>query len=142
MANHACTLLVLILLSTVGCGKLPLLSENRKNFPPWERLPDGGGITYLEKFTYDPGHDPIYLAKIEYQDSTDIQRFAKEFGLVPYTSLEQPHSFIGVLESPPIWFPLEKVTSHYFFPSEQEHYVANLWVNEVEKVMIIERSWW
>jgi hypothetical protein len=126
-----------------GCGKTPLISENRKNFAPWDKLPDGDGITYLAKYEHDPGHDPIYLAKFRYADDIALQKVIDTFGLVSHGAGAPPDSFVTVLESPPAWYPLQKVTQVFVFPQiSSEDYVANLWVNADERTAIIERSWW
>jgi hypothetical protein len=136
------TWLVLGLILSVGCEGMPLFNENRQNFPPWEKLPEGGGITYVEKFTHDPGLDPIYLALIKYEDDAALAKAIDTFGLIQHSTLDAPTTFAEVLDNKPSWFPLKKVTHLYVFPEGTHEYVANLWVNADEKTMIIERSWW
>jgi len=137
------TVVVAMLFAQAGCGKVPLLSENRENFAPWEKLPEGNGITYLEKFTRDPGIDPIYLAKMRYADEAAMQRVISTFGLVACESPRDVASFAEALgKEKPRWFPLEGVTAIYVYPGDGREYVSNLWVDAKERVMILERSWW
>lgn len=135
----ACLVLIFILSS---CGKIPLLSENRKNFPPWEKLPDGNGIHYIEKLTRDPGIDPLYLAKLTYDDDAALQRIIDTFGFVHHDGAKNPSTYTTTLDPKPSWFPLPSVTDHYVFPSGEHEYVANLWVDKKSKTAIIERTWW
>jgi hypothetical protein len=132
----------ILLLSSSGCGKTPLLSENRKNFPPWEKLPEGNGIHYVDKLTRDPGIDPLYLAKLTYHDEAALQKIIDTFGLVPHNGTDEPSTFTTTLNPPPTWFPLQTVTDRYVFPPGQHEYVANLWVDKESKTAIIERTWW
>jgi len=137
------TIIAALLLTQAGCGKVPLLSENRENFAPWEKLPEGNGITYVEKFTRDPGIDPIYLAKIRYADDAAMWRVITTFGLVACEDTREVSSFAESLgKDKPHWFPLEDVTAIYVYPDGDHEYVANLWVNAHEKLMVLERSWW
>jgi hypothetical protein len=127
----------------IGCGPIPTIRENHKGLAPWEKLPAGNGITYLEQFTDDPGREPVYLAKIKYDDDAALQTVIKTFGLVPNSSLQAPSSWVGKRKLAPAWFPLNKVTQLYFYVDEDnKQHVANLWVNEDEQVVILERSWW
>ena len=137
-------LVLLVLLTVAGCGKIPLISPNRKNFAPWEKLPEGNGIRYVEKFARDPGIDPLYLAKMTYDDDTALQLVLDSFGLVPRDDTHGESTFTTTLRDPqPSWFPLNGVTHVYVYPSKpDEEYVSNLWVNADEKVMILERTWW
>lgn len=133
---------IAFLFTSSGCGKIPLLSENRKSFPPWEKLPDGNGIHYVEKLTRDPGIDPLYLAKLTYDDDAALQKIIDTFGFVPHDGIEEPSTFTTTLNPQPNWFPLPTVTDLYVFPSGQHEYVANLWVDKESKTAIIERTWW
>jgi hypothetical protein len=143
MNRSAYRSMCILLILSVGCGPFPKIRENHKNLPPWEKLPAGNGITYLEKFTDDPGMEPHYLAKIKYDDVVALLRLITTFGLITHTSPEAPRSWAGKLaKGAPIWFPLDKVTKIFIFPDNPHQYVANLWVNEDEQVMILERSWW
>ena len=145
MKNQRTICLALLLLFIAsGCGKIPLISPNRKNFPPWEKLPEGNGIRYVEKLTRDPGIDPLYLAKMIYDDDTALQLVLDTFGLVPRDDAHDDSTFTTTLgDSQPSWFPLDGVTHVYVYPSKpNEEYVSNLWVNADEKVMILERTWW
>lgn len=138
-------LISLFFVTFAGCGKIPLISPNRKDFPPWEKLPEGNGVTYLEKFTYDPGIDPVYLAKMRYDDHAALQLVIDTFGLVPRDDINEVSSFAEILgDEKPRWFPLDDVTDIYVYPSGEDEfeYVSNLWINATEKVMILERSWW
>ena len=121
---------------------MPVFSENRKNFAPWEKLPEGNGITYLAKFKHDPGIDPIYLAKIKYQDEAALQKVIDTFGLVLHETGDPPSSFVDVLKDKPSWFPLQHVTKIYACPQSEHDYVANVWIDADERTLIIERSWW
>ncbi|MCA9199473.1 MAG: hypothetical protein KDA87_18130 [Planctomycetales bacterium] len=145
MANQRIRCLALLVLFAVsGCGKIPLISPNRKNFPPWEKLPEGNGIRYVEKLTRDPGIDPFYLAKMTYHDGDALQLVLDTFGLVPRDETHDASTFTSTLgDSLPAWFPLDGVTHVYVYPSKpNEEYVSNLWVNADEKIMILERAWW
>lgn len=133
---------IALLFTSSGCGKIPLLSENRKSFPPWEKLPDGNGIHYVERLTRDPGIDPLYLAKLTYDDDTALQKIIDTFGFVPHDGIGEPSTFTTTLNPQPNWFPLPTVTDLYVFPSGQHEYVANLWVDKESKTAIIERTWW
>ena len=136
--------LVLLMFFITGCGEIPGISENRKNFAPWEKLPEGNGITYVETFTQDPGIDRIYLAKMAFEDEAALQTVINTFGLVPHDNEDDVESFAGVFkDNQPEWFPLRDVTDVYVFPSQYgQEYVANLWVDANNKVMILERTWW
>ncbi len=145
MANQRVLCMSLLLLvACSGCGKIPLISPNRKNFPPWEKLPEGNGIRYVEKLTRDPGIDPLYLAKMTYEADAALRLVLDRFGLVVRKDAHAGSTFTGTLgESQPDWFPLDSVTHVYVYPSRPgEEYVSNLWVNADEKVMILERTWW
>jgi hypothetical protein len=132
-----------LLVALGGCGTVPGISENRKNFAPWDKLPQGDGITYLAKYELDPGIDPIYLAKIQYSDDVALQKVLDTFGLVSHEASTPPDSFVSVLKNPPAWYPLQKVTQIFAYPqSSSVDYVANLWVNADEHTAILERSWW
>lgn len=131
-----------LLLCTLGCGKIPLLSENREGFPPWEKLPEGNGIHYVEKFTRDPGTDPLYLAKMTYADDAALRTVIHTFELVPHEGPDRPSTFTTTLDPAPPWFPLKNVTDIYAFPSGTNEYVSNLWVDRQSKVIILERTWW
>lgn len=134
-------LLLTILL--IGCGRVPKISENHKGLPPWEKLPEGNGITYLEKFTHDPGMEPFYLAKMKYNDDADLQRVISTFSLEAHSSLEPPNSQVKSRTKALSWYPLRNVTRLYIYPNgNQDQYILNLWVNEDEHTMIVERSWY
>ena len=136
------TAFVVLLLCVLGCGKIPALSENRKNFPPWEKLPEGNGIHYVEKLTRDPGIDPLYLAKMTYANEAALENVIRTFGLVAHQGPDEPSTFTTTLNPAPKWFPLNKVTDVYAFPPGSDEYVANLWVDKESKTMILERTWW
>lgn len=131
----------LIILCVGGCGKLPLISENRKNFAPWEKCPEQGGIRYIEKYVRDPGHDPIYLALIKYESDADLTLVVQTFGLNISTTPKRLTSYAASLKSPPSWFPLKDAKDVYAYPSSDDGYTSNLWVDTDKKVMILERSW-
>ena len=135
---------LLLLFAVAGCGKIPIISPNRKNFPPWEKLPEGNGVCYIEKLTRDSGIDPLYLAKMTYDDDSALQLVLDTFGLVPRDDTHDDSTFTTTLnDSQPAWFPLEGVTHVYVYPAKHnEEYVSNLWVNADEKTMILERTWW
>ena len=134
ISQHFLYLALLILLSASGCG------QNRNNSPPWERLPAGDGIRYVEKLTHDPAVDPLYLAKMTYDDAAALQRVLDTFGLVPRGENDDNTTFTTMLDdSQPTWFPLTDVTDVYYYPANpEEDYLSNLWVNAEEKVMILE----
>ncbi len=133
-------LTLLISLSISGCGNLALTGPDRKNTAPWERLPEGNGICYVEKLTHDPAVDPLYLAKMTYDDVEALQLVLDTFGLVPRNEKDDESTFTTMLDdSQPTWFPLTEVTDIYVYPARHdEDYVSNLWVNADEKVMILE----
>jgi hypothetical protein len=134
---------LLLVLVLNGCERIPLISENRKDFAPWEKLPEGNGITYLQKFTRDPGTDPIYLAKMKYDDDVALQLVVKTFRLIPVDDKNGVSSFAECLgDEKPAWFPLDGVTDIYIYPSGTGEYVSSLWVNRNAHEMILERSWW
>ena len=134
----------LIAVLTIGCSDVPLFSENRVNFPPWEKLPEQEGINYLQKRVVDAGIDPHYLALIEYGDDADLQLVLDTFMLVPLDG-EPNSSFVDAIGAPS-WFPLEGTTQTFCYrngPGEEDfQYVSNLWVNPDENLMILERTWW
>ena len=145
MTIHFVSYLALpLLFAFTGCGKIPLISPNRKNFPPWEKLPEGNGIRYIDRFTRDSGIDPLYLAKMSYDDDAALQLVIETFGLVPRDETHGDLTFTTTLgDSKPPWFPLQGVTDVYVYPSRDgEEYVSNLWVDSNNKVMILERTWW
>jgi hypothetical protein len=131
-----------ILFVAIGCGKIPIFSPNRKNLAPWDSLPEGNGISYVEKFVDDPGRDPLYLAKIKYEDAAALQRVIAHFGLELDPTLEPPSSRAGNRKATPPWYPLINATHLYVYTDDWGgNYIGTLWVNENEKTMIIERSW-
>lgn len=131
-----------MLFCALGCGRTPVLSENRTNFPPWEKLPEGNGIHYVEKLTRDPGIDPLYLCKMTYDDDSALQNVISTFGLIPHQGPDEPATFTTTLDPAPTWFPLHKFTDQYVFPQGRHEYVANLWIDKESKTMILERAWW
>ncbi|MGC4002685.1 MAG: hypothetical protein QM811_05925 [Pirellulales bacterium] len=108
-------------------------------------MPAGNGIVYLETFTDDPGMEPVYLAKIRYDDDAALRRVIDAYGVIPHSSLTPPNSFAGKRKPAPAWFPLANATKLYIFPEPDgsvDQYAANLWVNTNEQVIILERAWW
>jgi hypothetical protein len=140
--RQAYWLILCFMAGCIGCGRIPILSENRENFAPWEKLPDGNGIKYIEKFTRDPGVDPLYLAKISYDDQTALRLVVDTFDLVAGDKQNVISSFAESMREKPAWFPLEGVTAIYVYPKSDHEYVANLWVNTDAQIMILERAWW
>ncbi len=125
-----------------GCEKVPLVSENRKYFAPWDKLPESEGIKYVDKFVRDNGSDPIYLALISYEDDSDLQKMSDTFGLTQQADLKPPLTFTSVLNPPPSWFPLENADRLYIYPQGSQQYASNMWVDTVGKRIVLERSWW
>lgn len=139
LLRHSAFWLAVIL---VGCGKLPLLSENRVGFAPWDRLPGNGGIHYVARFAHDVGHDPTYLAIIKFDSEPDLQRIVSEFELEQLPVLEPELSF-GNLKPAPHWFAAKHCTRLYVFPRFiQTRCVTNLWVDDAGNFAVIERSWY
>ncbi|WP_397568820.1 hypothetical protein [Schlesneria sp. T3-172] len=135
--------LCLAIFQIAGCGKIPLISENRKNFPPWEKCPEQGGLRYVEKFVRDPGHDPIYLALMSYESDTDLELVVNTFGLIQSSLDKESESRANNLTPKPSWFPLKNAKTLYVFPeSFGQGYSSNLWVDPDSKMMLLERTWW
>ncbi|MGB7324152.1 MAG: hypothetical protein WBD31_04730 [Rubripirellula sp.] len=124
------------------CAGAPLLFPNREGFPPWEKFPDGNGITYVDKYTHDPGIDPLYLASFRYDDDAALERFIQTFGLVPLQGEEDAATFTTTMPDPVPWFPLSNVTTQYVYPDKDVEYVANVWIDSTQNYGIIERTWW
>ncbi|HUG67239.1 MAG TPA: hypothetical protein VMM76_05790 [Pirellulaceae bacterium] len=139
--------IALLSVACIGCN-FPLLNPNREGFPPWEKLPDGHGITYIEMYTHDPGIDPLYLASFHYADDAALQLVVDTFGLAPLPDGTEVSTFTTTIPDPIDWFPLKNVTSIYVhpdsnsYPGGKREYVANLWVDSSENIAIIERTWW
>lgn len=133
---------VLLLFAIAGCDGHPIFSPNREGFPPWEKYPDGKGVTYVNKYTHDPGIDPTYLASFRYDDAASLDRYVQAFGLVPLADGEDASTFTTTIPDEIPWFPLANVTERYVYPDKEAEYVANIWVESAKNVAIIERSWW
>ena len=137
---------VLAILS-VGCS-FPLINPNREGFAPWEKLPDGNGITWINKYSHDPGIDPLYLASFRYDDDVALQLVIDTFGLSPRPENTEVATFTDTIPDSISWFPLTNVTSTFVFsgsssyPGGTREYVSNLWVDASQKVAIVERTWW
>ncbi|TWT78681.1 hypothetical protein CA13_00770 [Planctomycetes bacterium CA13] len=125
-----------------ACSGVPLISPNREGFPPWEKILDGNGITWINKYTHDPGIDPLYLGSFRYDDDDALQRVIDTFGLEPYSGDDEVPTFTGTVPDPVPWFPLQNVDSIYSYPDADVEYVANVWVDAEQNVAIIERTWW
>ena len=126
----------------VGCSGHPLISPNREGFPPWEKMPDGNGITYVNKYTHDPGIDPLYLASFRYDDDAALERAVNTFGLVLLPDGEDAPTFTTTMPDALSWFPLTNVTGRYVHPDDDTDYVANLWVDSNQNLAVIECTWW
>lgn len=120
----------------------PLLFPNREGFPPWEKFPDGNGITYVNKYSHDPGIDPLYLASFKYADDAALERFVKTFGLVAHPTDEHAPTFTTTMPDSVPWFPLSNVTKRYIYPGKDAEYVSNIWIDSSQNFGIIERTWW
>lgn len=127
---------------SIGCGGQPLIAPSRVGFPPWEKLPDGNGITYVNKYTHDVGIDPLYLASFQYDDDAALERVIQTFGLVLLPDGEDATTFTTTMPDAVQWFPLTNVTERYVYPDDNVEYVANIWVDSTQKLAIIERTWW
>ena len=123
---------------------MPCYRKTARILRPGRNCPPGMGSLTLEKFTRDPGIDPIYLAKMSYADDAVLDRVIDTFGLVPTDTEDCVSSFATELPDDirPNWFVLDGYTDVYVFPSGEHEYVCNLWVNPATRLMIIERSWW
>lgn len=120
-----------------------MISPNRKNFAPWEKLPAGNGVSYLEKYE-GAGIDPMYLAMMSYEDHDALRLVIETFGLVPQDEGNRVSTFTNTLgDRTPEWFSPELATEIYVFPAGfKEGYVSNLWINTNNRTMILERTWW
>jgi hypothetical protein len=139
--------LAILALTCTGCT-FPLFNPNREGYAPWEKLPDGDGITWINKYSHDPGIDPLYLASFRYDDDAALQRVVDTFGLSPLPENTDVATFTSTLPEPIEWFPLPNVTATFVFgdsnsyPGGTREYVSNLWVDSSQKIAIIERTWW
>lgn len=125
----------------VGCGRLPLVSENREGFAPWERFPPQAGFRYLDTYVHDAGHDPTYLALIDFDSDADLQKIVREFDLEESTATEPEISF-ATLKSPPKWFNEKHCTKLFVCPAcKQTRCAINLWVDTSRNIAVLERSW-
>ena len=81
---------------------------------------------------------------MSYADNAVLQRVIDTFGLIPRDAGKDVSSFAEILpdDTRPAWFLLDGYTDVYVFPSGEHEYVCNLWVDQKNKRMIIERSWW
>lgn len=135
-------LTAILMLANFGCSGYPLISPNREGFAPWDKLPEGDGITYVNKYTHDPGIDPLYLALFRYADDAALQRAVQTFGLVPLANGEDSPTFTTTMPEMLSWFPLANVTERYVVPDDDVAYVANIWVDSMQNLAVIERTWW
>lgn len=102
----------------------------------------GNGDSSLEKYTHDPGIDPLYLAMFEYDDETVLAKVVDTFGLVPHDGDSQLVTLTETIPDELTWFPLSHATEIYVFPAGEHEYTTTLWVDENRRVGIIERTWW
>ena len=136
-------LTALLVFFLAGCGGNPAQFGSRAGFPPWEKLPEGNGIHYLEKYTRDHLLDPLYLAKFSYDDEAALANVINTFQLVPHDGQAKVSTFTGTITPSLNWFPLPKVTEIYVYPENEDHeYVSTLWVDTKNQVAVIERTWW
>ncbi|WP_162273284.1 hypothetical protein, partial [Rubripirellula obstinata] len=139
--------LAILAFAAVGCS-FPLLNPNREGFAPWEKLPDGNGITWVNKYVHDPGIDPLYLASFRFDDETALQLVVKTFGLSPLPADTDVATFTETMPDSIDWFPLPNVSSTYVFADSNSYrggnreYASNLWVDSTQNLAIIERTWW
>ena len=63
----------LIWLAIAGCNH-PLGTPDLTGFAPWERLPDGNGITYVHQFRTGHSMNPTFLALFEYSSDQALKR--------------------------------------------------------------------
>lgn len=139
-------LLVLIALAAFpGCDiSIPVIDSNQDNLAPWTTIPESSGLRYLEKYRLT-GMEPRFLAKAEFSKSSDIDQFIDYFQLkkVDLINSSWPPSFDAS------GFTLDCDTDMYSasvpekkdFDSNGTAIVVNLWVDQVSKVLIIEKSW-
>lgn len=143
MTTRCCTAVIaLVATLLIGCGDAPLISPNREGFAPWDKLPRGRGIHYVEKYTHDPGIDPLYLAQISYDDDDALATVIDTFDLVRKDEDSDIVSFANTMADAPRWFPLQNVTEIYSSPIGKHEQVTNLWVDAGRQTAIIERTWW
>ena len=125
-----------------GCNH-PLGTPDLTGFAPWERLPDGDGITYVHKFRTGHSMNPTFLAMFRYENAESLTDAVDVFQLVPLADGDKLDTWTANLKSKPDWFPIENASMVFEFPKHTKHgYMSNLWVDENKKLAVIERTWY
>lgn len=119
---------------------------------PWslaEQLPDT--VVILEEIADQTGFDSFFLVKGRFTSEEEISEMCKEFNLLPDQDDVSPLSFSKLYDERENveWFPLPNVTRRYAFTTqnwdgsskenfETRRYEAVIWINDEEKVFILQ----
>lgn len=137
--------LLALLAACTGCDiSIPVIDSNQDELAPWTKIPESGGLIYAEKYRRT-GMEPRFLAKANFSKSDDVDRFIDYFQLKKVDSIDSnwPPSFDAS------GFTLDLDTTMYSasvperkgFDPNGTAIVVNLWVDNANKILIIERSW-
>jgi len=139
-------LLVLVAIAAcIGCDlSIPAIDSNQDNLAPWTKIPETGGLRYIEKYR-QAGMEPRFFAKARFATLSDIDTFIDHFKLNKVEAINSswPSTFDAS------GFNLDSETTMYTasvrekkdFDPNGTAIVVNLWVDQVNNVLIIERSW-
>lgn len=130
--------LIFAVIAAVGCNH-PLGNPDMTGFAPWERLPEGNGITYLETAKAGRGRIPTLIALFKYDSDDALQLAVSEFELEIDDSADKE---VAVFKADDSKFVLVAVATVYHYPTEKDGHACRMWVDSDRKQAIIERMWW
>jgi hypothetical protein len=138
-------LLLVVLVACIGCDiSIPGIDSNQDNLAPWTKIPENGGLTYVEKYRRT-GMEPRFLAMAKFSKSSDVDQFIDYFQLKKVDSIKSvwPSTFdaSGLTLDRDTTMYSASVPEKTGFDPNGTGIVVNLWVDQVNKVLIIERSW-
>ena len=139
LSSCARVLLLVTLAASIGCDiSIPGIDSNQDNLAPWTKIPESGGLRYLEKYRLT-GMEPRFLAKAQFSGSGDIDQFIDYFQLKKVDSIKSnwPSTFDsgGFVFSP--GNELYSASVSY----NTETITVNLWVDRTNNILIVERTW-
>ena len=106
---------------------------------PWEKIPESSTLTYLYKWQYEQTTNPLYICIARFEDEEDVGVFTTAFGLTE-TSKE-----VRTTDSLPLvlpeYFNLSDSKRIYSYPARRG-YLCNLWINDDDHLLLIERGWY
>ena len=122
-----------------GCNT-PLSPQDLAGLAPWERLPDGDGITYIAKARGGRQRIPTLAALVQYSDDHALRLIVNEFGLIA-AKVENAQA-VTLFEIDNEQIALSNVSERYEYPQLEDGYSCSLWVDTQNKRAIIQRMWW